>query len=130
MKFKQVFVNYVSTRSSILTDIIWAIFEEIEKRITFLKVILAIVIPWLAIIILPYLQNKLTYLYNNILYIFKILNDLPLLVDQKDFCLIVTVVFLIIVILLSFIREFSNYLIRINFYLMLIFFMFSKLALN
>lgn len=60
----------------------------------------------------------------------KILNDMPVLIDYRDYNLLVVIVFIIITILINFIRDWSCCILRESFYLVLLFLALSKLAIN
>lgn len=119
MNIKNLSLEFIFTRLLSPVNIIKAIFEEIENQITITKVIIVTVIPWILIVLAQIFFDD----------VINILNNLPLLIDQKDFCFLVSVAFLSIGILISYIRECYNCLVRFNFYLFLIFIMLSKLAL-
>jgi len=121
MNIKNLLLEHAFASFSILADTIWAFCENVGKKITWKNLIFLTIISWLVIFFSP-------FLYGIVISILKILNNLPLLIDHKDFNLLVSVAFLSIGILLSFIREYTYYLIRLNLYLVLMFIMFSKLA--
>jgi hypothetical protein len=120
---KNLFFEYVFARFFVLIDTIDAFFEEVGEKITFLKVALVFFVSWILVVSAP-LLCKIT------IFTVKILDCSPVLIDQKDFNLLMATMFIALFLLLIAHFKENHFLIRGSFYFVLFFFLFSKLAIN
>lgn len=121
MEFK--IVRYVSKKSSIFTNMILDFCDKIIEKITFLKVALVFFVSWILVVSAP-LLCKIT------IFTVKILDCSPVLIDQKDFNLLMATMFIALFLLLIAHFKENHFLIRGSFYFVLFFFLFSKLVIN